>query len=104
MDSTEGRQQSITLIVQGIRLPLVVDSRLEPCYRMAAAELNARIESYKVQYGQSDRISPEDYLAMAALDRSYYLHRTRKEVDTAPLMEEVRRLNSSVEEFLRQYR
>ncbi|MDY6121746.1 MAG: cell division protein ZapA [Porphyromonas sp.] len=98
------REQNITLIVQGMRLPLRVDSRREPDYRIAAAELNARAEAYKTQFAELASTNPQICFAMAALDRAYYLHRTREDVDTQPLMQQVKALNLAIDDFLNQYR
>lgn len=98
------REQNITLIVQGMRLPCVWIVNA-PDYRIAAAELNARAEAYKTQFAELASTNSQDLVSMmVALDRSITCIRTREDVDTQPLMQQVKALNLAIDGFLNQYR
>lgn len=103
MMDLEQRLQNINLVVQGISIPLAVVPEEEPGYRNAVAELNARISAYMANYPDLTKHDSNTPLAVAAVDRAYYLYKKRMANDTEPIMDMIQHLNREVESFLSKY-
>lgn len=96
----EHRLQNITLVVDGITIPLSVVPEEEPIYRKAGAELSARISAYQASYPKLLQRDPCFPLALSALDRAYYAEKNRELNDTTVLVDTLTALNNKVDDFI----
>jgi cell division protein ZapA len=79
--------------------PLKIGRQDEEKIRRAAKLINERILQYKQKYTDKD---VQDFLAMAALQYVVKVIDCDKETNMAPILEEVRKLNHELEEYLDQ--
>lgn len=71
----------ISIMVNGAAYPLWIDPKEEPIFREAGRMIERRLVSYRTKYRGTD-LSPENMLAMAAIDLAAVLR--RKELDADP--------------------
>lgn len=77
--------------------PLKIGRQDEEKIRRAAKLINERILQYKQKYTDKD---VQDFLAMAALQYVVKVLDCDQKTDMAPILEEVRKLNLELEEYL----
>jgi len=77
--------------------PLKIGREDEEKIRRAAKLINERILQYKQKYTDKD---VQDFLAMAALQYVVKVIDCDQKTDMAPILEEVRKLNHELEEYL----
>lgn len=99
-EGDKAKQQRITLKIQDLRVPLLVDPAEEDVYRHARTMLDRRIDDYRSRYPASEQLPSTAYITMAALDRAYYVERYRVLADTKPWIEKIKTLNTQIESFL----
>ena len=77
--------------------PLKISRTDEEKIRRAAKLINERILQYKQKYTDKDI---QDFLAMAALQYVVKVIDCEKQTDISPLLEEVKKINLELEEYL----
>ncbi len=77
--------------------PLKIGRTDEEKIRRAAKLINERILQYKQKYTDKD---VQDFLAMAALQYVVKVIDCENQTDVSPLLEEVKKINNDLEEYL----
>lgn len=93
----------INIQVGEARYPVVVKMDDEPIIREAARMVNRRLVAYNTKYRGSAELTPEAYLAMAAVDlAATHLRQQGKIVNDDELEADLKQINTDLEQFLNQ--
>ena len=91
----------INIQVGEARYPLKVNMDDEPIIREAARMVNRRLVAYNTKYRGSAELSPEAYLAMAAVDlAATHLRRQGQTVNNDDLEADLKQISTDLEQFL----
>ena len=91
----------INIPVGEARYPLWVDMDDEPIFREAARMVNRRLTAYMTKYRGAANLSPENYLAMAAVDLAATQLRLKSQnPDAEAISTELKQINTDLEQFL----
>ena len=91
----------INIQVGEARYPLKVNMDDEPIIREAARMVNRRLVAYNTKYRGAAELSPEAFLAMAAVDlAATYLRKQGQTVSHDDLEAELKQINTDLEQFL----
>jgi cell division protein ZapA (FtsZ GTPase activity inhibitor) len=89
---------NIHLNVAGKYYPLTILRKDEEKFRKAAKLISEKVLLYRKSYSEGEE---RDYLAMAAVDLVSALVELENKKDINPLIEEIRDINSNLENFLK---
>ena len=89
---------SIRVNVADRYYPLKIDRKDEEKIRKAAKMINEKVLQYKQRYTDKDT---QDFLAMAALQYVIKVIETDSNIESSPVLEDLKDLNSELEEFLK---
>ncbi len=91
----------INIQVGEARYPVVVKMDDEPIIREAARMVNRRLVAYTTKYRGSADLTPEAYLAMAAVDlAATHLRQQGQSVNNDELEADLKQINTDLEQFL----
>ena len=57
----------LTLIIDGRKYPIKILRSEEQAYRDAAKRINNKLSQYRITYGDSSGLIPQDFMAMTAI-------------------------------------
>ncbi len=89
---------SIRVNVADRYYPLKIDRNDEEKIRRAAKMINEKVLQYKQRYTDKDT---QDFLAMAALQYVIKVIETETNYEASPVLEELKDLDSELDEFLK---
>ena len=58
---------SLTLVIDGRKYPIKINKSEEEAYRSAATNIEKKINQYRVAYGNSPNLIPQDFITMIAI-------------------------------------
>lgn len=91
----------INIQVGESRYPLWVDMDDEPIIREAARMVNRRLITYNTKYRGAATLSPENFLAMAAVDlAATHLRSQGQSTSTEAIEADLAQINNDLEQFL----
>ncbi|MDR0982454.1 MAG: cell division protein ZapA [Culturomica sp.] len=86
--------------IAGKKYPMTVNNEeQEEIYRAAAKRINDMILKYRERYGSLD---PSDLLALSAFQLTVKLLSTERRNDTAPIINEIEKINVKIDEIIRE--
>ena len=90
----------INIQIGEARYPLWVNMDDEPIFREAARMVNRRLIAYNTKFRGNASLTPEDFLAMAAVDLAA-MHLQQKPVaDTSDVVADLDQIKTDLEQFL----
>ena len=88
-------------MVNGAGYPLWIDPKDEPIFREAGRMIERSLVQYRTRFRGSE-LSPENMLAMTAIELAANLRRKDLDADPAKTSEEISAMVADLEEFLGQ--
>ena len=91
----------INIQIGEARYPLWVNMDDEPIFREAARMVNRRLIAYNTKFRGNANLTPEDFLAMAAVDLAATHLRQQSQASNPEAIEaDLTQINSDLEQFL----
>ena len=91
----------INIPIGEARYPLWVNMDDEPIFREAARMVNRRLVAYKTKFRGNANLTPEDFLAMAAVDiAASQLQQKPVANDTGDVAADLEQIRADIEQYL----
>ncbi|NLZ94850.1 MAG: cell division protein ZapA [Bacteroidales bacterium] len=96
----EKRDFSLTLVIDGRKYPLKIKRSEEEAYRSAAKEIDNKINQYRITYGDSSNLIPQDFIAMTAIQILVRNFKLGTKNNTQPYEDKITSLVDELDQYL----
>lgn len=100
LDDRQDKMQSITLLVDGISIPIDVPRSEEPYYRRAQHTISALVKKYRNAYPRPTEGEEQLHWLMAAVDIAVQCEVLKESQDTTELLKRVAEVSTLLERQL----
>ena len=100
LEDRRDEMQSITLLVDGVAIPIDVPRSEEPYYRRAQHTISALVKKYRAAYPQPAESDEQLHWLMAAVDIAVQCEVLKESQDTTELLNRLSEVNNLLERKL----
>lgn len=96
----EKKDFPLTLVVDGRKYPITIKKSEEEAFRSAAKTIDNKINQYRVTYGDSPNLIPQDFIAMTAIQILVENFKLGIKGDTEPYDKKISSLIDEMDQYL----